>query len=233
MGLENRGSSLVVMALFIAPTTVISDGAYSAPVEPSIELALHEGARLEARTNTASITVIAGDKLKRRYEWDGCGLNADMSARKDRWFGSLGMYDPAGRSFIDPSAGCKGISRPVVEEGQIHFSDENLANAWITRYKKISPLSTVWTNDGLLIQWGITPQRHQINVDLWQICINGKRPVRLAGSLDQAIKASHQNGPEAARRQCAKVTDKVIIETQKIWSDHWRQADEWAGQFKQ
>lgn len=197
-----------------------------------IELALQDGARLEASTDNSNVAVIAGDKLKRRYEWDGCGLDANMIPRQERWFGSLGMYDPAGRLSIDPNAGCHGISRPVVQEGQIHFADKKAAEVWISRNTLATLYKTVWTNDGLFIRWSINPQRYQINVDLWQICIEGKKPTELAGALDNAIKVSHPKGSEFARRDCVNVSERVIIETQKTLDDNWRQIDEYIGNTK-
>lgn len=142
------------------------------------------------------------------------------------------MYDAAGRLFNNPLAGCDGISRTVVEEGQIHFADELSAVEWLSRYKTIGGFNTVWSKDGLLVQWGVSPQRNQINVDLWQICIKGKRPVNLAGALDQSIKVSHPNGSVFARRECVDVPESVIIGTQKAWRDNWRQVDEWIANAK-
>jgi hypothetical protein len=167
-----------------------------------------------------NVVVIAGDGIKRRYEWDHCGLDADMSARKERWLGVLGIYDPAGRLFLNPFAGCHGISRTVVEEGQIHFADEGDANAWISQYRR-SFASVVWTNDGLLVAWDIVPKRAQLNVDVYQLCIRGHRPLHLMGASDDAVQVSHRSGPDAARLACVQIADSVLVETKKAWSDLW------------
>jgi hypothetical protein len=188
----------------------------------SPELVLSNGARLEARTSSSNIAVIAGVGIKRRYEWDHCGLDADMSARKERWLGSMGIYDPAGRLFVNPFAGCRGISRTVVQEGQIHFADEGDANAWISHYRR-SFDSVVWTHDGLLVAWDVRPERNQLGVDVYQICIRGQRPLQLTGALDDAVRVSHPSGPNAARLPCVQVADSVLVETKKAWSDLWRQ----------
>ncbi|QFY41624.1 hypothetical protein F6R98_02450 [Candidatus Methylospira mobilis] len=104
--------------------------------EAQIELVFEPGARLEATADCSHMAVVAGSGLQRRYQWNGSGLDENMFARKQRWYGNLGMYDPAGRLLINPIAGYDGISRPVVEEGQIHFADEKAANAWIAGYTK-------------------------------------------------------------------------------------------------
>jgi hypothetical protein len=69
-------------------------------VPPNIELVLQDATNLTVKTATGTITIRAGSGLARRYSWNGCSLNASMQARPSRWFGSLGMYDPAGSFFI-------------------------------------------------------------------------------------------------------------------------------------
>ena len=41
--------------------------------------------------------------------------------------------------------------------------------------------------DGLMIGWSKTPSRKQLNVEVWQIYISGKKPGELAGSQDDKI----------------------------------------------
>jgi hypothetical protein len=187
------------------------------------ELALQEGARLRATHGTAEIRVFAGRKFERRFEWNDCKLDANMSARSSRWMGSLGIYDPAGRLWLDPSAGCRGISRPVVQEAQLHFADERSAERWIARYSK-SYANVVWTNDGLLVAWDVRPERAQLNVDVYQVCVRGKRPEQLAGALDKSISVT--SASNEARRPCVTVSDDVIAKTQADWQDFWSSIEE-------
>lgn len=197
------------------------------------EIVLQEGARLVANTSNGNITVIAGTKFERRYEWNGCGLDAHMFPRQERWLGSLGMYGAAARMFNNPWAGCDGISRPVVQEGQIHFADEHAAEIWISRRKLIDSFQTVWANDGIFIQWGLSPERNQLNVELEQLCIRGKKPLKLKGAADLSISfiPPKDNGP--SRRDCVNVPASVITETQKALSEDWRKSDEWIAKSKQ
>src|SRR6266571_9143481 len=75
------------------------------------ELVMREGARIEAKTKGGELAIIAGNKNRRRYEWDGCGLTAHPCPRSERWYGSLGILDPApGISYLLNS--CHGVSRP-------------------------------------------------------------------------------------------------------------------------
>jgi hypothetical protein len=191
------------------------------------ELVMREGARIEAAAPGGRLSIVAGTGNHRRYEWDGCGLDAHPCARTKRWYGSLGIYDPApGFAYLFSS--CNGISRQVVEEGQIHFADQVGAELWLGRYARVFPETTVWTNDGLVIQWGVSRQRSQMNADVSQICIAGERTTSLAGAKDQAVTVIAAPGQSTGRFKCAQVSADVVEETQEVWAEHWRQADEWA-----
>lgn len=144
------------------------------------------------------------------------------------------MYDAAFHPFNGNHTECQGITRPVVEEGQIHFVDLESAETWIARHSYFLDDSKVLTNDGLLIRWAINPQRSQMAVDLWQICIRGERPTKLKGASDQSIKIFHPNGSELARQDCAHVPESVYEETRKPWDDQWRKVNDsiLAGEWK-
>jgi hypothetical protein len=185
------------------------------------------GARLTVETVSGTLAVIAGKGLRRRYEWDGCALDAHPTARSERWYGALGIYDPApGLAYL--FGGCKGISRPVIEEGQQHFASRTDAEAWLTRYANMFPRGTVWTGDGLVIGWGLGPERAQLNVELWQMCIRGARPTDLPDARDPAIRLRPPEGSTVARLDCVSIPDSEMSEAKRIWEEHWRQADEWA-----
>jgi hypothetical protein len=198
----------------------------------AVELVMRAGTRIEAQTQAGTIAVIAGEKFARRFEWNGCSLDSAMSARPSRWYGSLGIYDLASRLFVVPGAGCSGISRPVVQEGQLHFASTELVNAWIARYKRMSPAGTVWTNDGLLIQWELRPERYQLNVSVWQLCVGGNKPVQLLGATDQAISVSRRSTHEDPGYGCSSVSEEVAAETQRTWTQFWQESDEWAARKK-
>lgn len=199
------------------------------------ELVLREGTSLMAKTSSGNISIVAGNGLDRTYKWDNCSLKADMGARRSRWYGSLGIYDPAPSYGILSSIfpwwfSCSGISRTVVEEGQIHFADRRAAEHWIKNYSKIQ--TTVWSNDGLLVQWGLVPGREQLNVDVWQICISGQRPIELLGAKNEAFEIVPKDNSISGRYECAAVDDDVILETQKVWQQWWSEVEEWNKRHK-
>ncbi len=225
-----RSPQILMLAILVAciVQTSISSASPNDPL-PRTELVLTEGSRLEVASSKGNIAIVAGKALARQYQWDGCALDSHMHARTHRWFGSLGAYDPAGRlgkaDFLKyPS--CKGVSRTVVEEGQIHFPDLESAEEWIRHRPK--SWTTVWTNDGLVVSWIISPAQSEgvaiggFSLDLKLVCINGQRPTRLAGSSDQAVKLVHSSGPNQAIHKCATVGSDVIAETQRVLIEDWK-----------
>lgn len=199
----------------VVAVAAIAATAFVAPrsVAAAPELVLQEGVRLTATTPSGTVGVVAGEGLRRTYEWNGCSLEAAMMARSTRWYGALGMYDPAGRGpvgmLFGSVFGCKGISRPVVQEAQAHFATRNAAESWIEQRSRL-PFDTVWTHDGLFLQWGVTPDRQQLNVDLWQICIAGSKPTELRGAGD-AIQVTRVSGSGELRHDCAPVGPEAMI----------------------
>lgn len=204
----------------------------SAPPSASLqntELVLRDGSRLEVTSSKGNIAIVAGKGLARQYQWEGCALDSNMQARTRRWFGSLGAYDPAGRfgkaDFLKHTS-CKGVSRTVVEEGQIHFSDLETAEEWIRHRPK--SWTTVWTNDGLVVSWIISPAQSEgvaiggFSLDLKLVCIKGQRPKTLAGSSDRAVKLVHSRGANQAVHECANVGDDVITDTQRVLIEDWK-----------
>lgn len=195
------------------------------------ELAMHEGVTIKAQKDGASITVRSGKGFDRTYEWDSCTLKSNMGARTQRWFGSMGIYDPApsfGFSFAPRS--CAGISRTVVQEGQIHFDDRRFAYEWIRRQP--SSYKTVWTNDGLLVSWTTVPGRTQLNVDVWLMCINGRRPTQLDGATDSAITVT-TNPSGKGIYDCAAVGKDVVDQTRTQLDAEWKSVDKWIARSRE
>lgn len=199
--------------------------AFSPPAFGATELVMHEGATIKAQKDGSSMSVRSGNGFNRTYEWDSCTLNSNMGARKQRWFGSMGIYDPAPSfGFSFSPRGCQGISRTVVEEGQIHFDDLQFAYEWLRRRPR--SYKTVWTNDGLLVSWATVPGRSQLNVDVWLMCIDGKHPTHLDGATDSAITVT-ANPQGKSIRDCAVVGKDVIDQTRVQLEDDWKKIDAW------
>lgn len=132
------------------------------------EIAMPPYSMIEATTPGGKITIRSGKGLKRNYSWDGATRSVVMWPRTDRWYGSFGLYYPGpGFHWI----GHNGIKRGVLEEGQQHFDTINEAMAWL---HSRSHSDCVYRDDGLTICFSKNLARHQLNVDVWQIFIEGK-----------------------------------------------------------
>ncbi|MFI5460653.1 MAG: ankyrin repeat domain-containing protein [Isosphaerales bacterium] len=137
--------------------------------------------RITATTPVGTIAITAVDELTRSYTWDGATRAVFMTPRATPWYGSLGLFNPgAGEHWRDHH----GITRGVTEEGQQHFKTVEEALKWI---KKRDWWPFVYRDDGLMVGWDKRLPRKQLNVEVWQILIDGKKPKRLPGSQDDKI----------------------------------------------
>jgi hypothetical protein len=152
------------------------------PIPAGTEVVMAPGSSISAETSMGEIKITAGKGLMRSYTWDGATRSVEMGVRKVRWYGSLGL------SFPGPGDHWKehnGITRGVLEEGQMKFKTVAAAIKWIKQRRNTIPL--VYRDDGLVVGFDKVPERKQINVEVWQIYINGKKPKTLPGSTNTYI----------------------------------------------
>lgn len=160
------------------PSVTVGDG----PVPAQSEVAMAPGTVVTAVTPSGTMKIAAGKGLGRSYTWAGGTRAVEMWPRAKRWNGSLGLYYPG---VGDHWRNHDGITRGVVQEGQQHFDSVEQASAWIAEQKRGIPL--VYRDDGLVVGWSTVPERRQLNVDVWQILIGGKKPTELPGSENGSI----------------------------------------------
>lgn len=152
---------------------------------PAPEVVMVPGSEIAASTPWGRIKVVAGDAYRRTYHWGKCSGSVTMWPRKERWYGSLGLYWP-GPGFHWRE--CEGVARAVTEEGQQHFETVEAAFEWIRTRSDWMPY--VYRNDGLVVGWRtVIPDRKQLNVEVWQLFVAGKKPNRLEGATEDAITA--------------------------------------------
>jgi len=134
------------------------------------ELVMPPDAMIEATTTEGKITIKSGKGLKRFYTWDGATRSVVMWPRTERWYGSLGLYYPGpGFHWI----GHNGIKRGVLGEGQQHFDTIDEATAWL---HSRSHSDCIYRDDGLTVCFSKNLSRHQLNVHVWQIFVEGNKP---------------------------------------------------------
>jgi hypothetical protein len=172
--------------------TLTGCGTRSVPIAPQNEIVLAKGDSVEVNHPSGTLKIEAGDGTTRYYYWDGIKIKVNLIPRTERWYGSIGIYNPASTFlwFGDQFPGHKGISRAVVEEGQRHFISEEDAHQWLTRVEGSAINHYVWTKDGLVVNFNFSPSRCQMNIDLWQFYINGTKPTNLAGAQDRLFSSS-------------------------------------------
>ncbi len=93
---------MITVTVFVVAALLSTTRAYG-----GTELVMREGVTIEARKDNTSVKVTSGKGFDRTYEWGRCKLKSNMGARKQRWYGSMGIYDAA-PSFGFSFGGCDG-----------------------------------------------------------------------------------------------------------------------------
>ena len=147
---------------------------------------MQPGMTIIGKTKTGTIGITAGPDLKRTYAWEGASRSATLYPRTERSYGSLGAYYPGpGEHWAEHN----GITRGVLEEGQQHFGSEQQATDWLRKQSDYYP--TVYRDDGLVVSFGKALPRRQLNVEVWQILIQGAKPHKLPGSDNSKISVTN------------------------------------------
>ena len=140
------------------------------PIPPENEIVMSPDSTIEATTKIGKIIIKSGKGFKRYYTWEGATRSVVMWPREYRWIGSFGLYYP-GPGFHWKEH--NGINRGVLEEGQQHFNSIDEAKSWL---KLPYHSDCIYRDDGLVVCFSKTLERHQLNVEVWQIYIEGKTP---------------------------------------------------------
>jgi len=178
-----------------------------------------KGMVITAHTSAGTIQVVAGAGFTRTYSWHGCERSVTLWPRTERWYGSRGIYYPG--PGITWWWGCDGINRAVVEEGQQHFATMPEALAWL---QKPHGLTFVYRKDGLAVGWDLVPSRGQLDVDVWQVYVAGKKPVALDGGDDAAIsvaQTTQQPATPAGGRRVRGLSHESVRPSQVSGSVTW------------
>jgi len=191
--------SLASMAFVIA---VI--GAYCGTTNQS-EPVMTPGMVISFTNSHGSMTIKAGTGFERGYTWEGDTRTVVLWPRKERWYGSLGLYNPGAyiEGELEQWKEHDGIKRLVVEEGQRHFTNSADAIQWIHQGSgKPENLDYIYNDTGLVVGMDKQPRTlverkktvGTLAVDVWQIYINGKKPQKLDGSRNSAVTVSYPPG---------------------------------------
>lgn len=154
------------------------------------ELVMTEGMSITAENSLyGTITITAGKGFERSYTWAGDTRSLVMWPRKERWNGSLGIYYPGPGSHWKEH---DGITRAVVEEGQKNFSSLEALMKYVKKYSNHGEIT--YADNGLFVSWGKnTGAGGTLQVDVWQLLINGNPPNEIPGSQNDKIRVFRVN----------------------------------------
>lgn len=96
--------------------------------------------------------------------------------------GLTGIYSP-GSQWFDRT------TRIVSQDAPYNADTIEEAMAYIQQY--VREVGAVYTSTGLLVAFDKSPAREQINVDVIQVLVNGRRPKGLTGAQDNAIRVKN------------------------------------------
>jgi hypothetical protein len=152
------------------------------------EIVMNKGMEIIVNTEKGVLNISAGPCYERTYILNKIACTILQKSRTERWNGSLGIYSPSAEDWKPEN--CTGLVHSVVEEGQQHFASLSEVNAWILDPVMSNYFKSIYTNDGLLISWRLTPldKSQFLAVNVWQIYINGEKPTKLNGAQDDKIK---------------------------------------------
>jgi hypothetical protein len=160
---------------------------YAHQLHSYTEVVLNPGMKLTARTPNGVLTILAERGTRRTYRGDGWNKSISLIARTSRWYGSLGLYDPA--ESYSP------YGRLLVEEGRQHFSTQAAAEGWLrgrSREAGVGKGRLILTSDGLVLRYSMSAVPGSgvptAQVDLWQLYVNGRHPHGLPGAEDGALR---------------------------------------------
>jgi hypothetical protein len=148
---------------------------------------MQPGMMIEAKNKNGEFSIEWLGPLKREYGWNGKKTTRTLIPREERFRGRLGAYDPASASFITVLF----RTRIVADDSILNFSTMEEIEARL--YEGSAVFDWVYTDDGLVLGFSKSPDRHQVSIDVYQFLLNGKKPNGIKGSRPELIKISFKN----------------------------------------
>jgi len=179
MELSQSATYKALLSILIASNLVACSDSVPTEPYPYTELAMEPGMIIEAKNKNGTVIIEYLSPLVRRYKWDKYDEKRTLIPRKERFLGRLGAYDPASTFFWERGP------RIVANDSQKHF--QNMEEVKAQLHESSDVMDWVYTNDGLVVGFEKTTSRKQVNIDVYQYYINGKKPTKLVGSRPENI----------------------------------------------
>jgi hypothetical protein len=159
-----------------------------APEPLSNQMPIRPGDLLVAETSIGRIEIEARSATERTYRWgEGCERSQTLE---------YGTRTTPVDSLVNGGLGdhwddCGGVTRAVLQEGVKTFDTAAAAASWVASMTSAwntelaRPAGTTfyaYSGDGVLVGWGVVTGRHQLDVEVWRVLVNGKAPNALPGT---------------------------------------------------
>ena len=125
----------------------------------------------------AEITYV--NRITRQFVVNDKKSTVRMIPRARRFAGMMGLYEPASRIFF--SLG----TRWVVADELINFENQKELDRFL--YQGSAVFDWVFTDDGLTVGFFSSPDGANVNVDVFQLFVNGIKPTKIEGSRPDQI----------------------------------------------
>lgn len=148
---------------------------------PFTELAMSTEMLIKAKNKNGQVSIEWLGPLIRKYKWDNHEEIRTLIPRKTRFMRRLGAYDPADQSifcFFCPI-------RIVADDSVLDFDSIKEVEAFL--YQGSAALDWVYNDEGWVVGFSKSPDRSQVNINVYKITINGKSPTHMQGSRNDAI----------------------------------------------
>jgi len=101
---------------------------------PFTENVLTNGIKITVNTPKERLIIEGKKGTKRFFKGKGWSKTSNLTPRTIRWYGSLGLYDPANSNTQN--------GRVLVNEGRQFFSNKN--EAFVNKYSSILSITICW-----------------------------------------------------------------------------------------
>lgn len=159
---------------------------------PDNEPVLSEGMRITAIMPSGELVIEGKRGTLRSFSGPGWSKDSMLIPRTKRWYGSLGLYDPAGSSTQS--------GRVLVDEGRQFFASESEALRYLKHLSGYFGELT-YTKSGLVVAYKVIPVEGGTpirSIAVWQFYVNGRRPASLRGGDDSKLRIEGSSIPDSS-----------------------------------
>lgn len=191
----------IAFRLLLPPALVLLGACEKQNASSSLvtESVLSDGMRITASTPNGELVITGKKGPMRIYSGPGWSKDSTLIPRQKRWYGSLGLYDPAGSETQS--------GRVIVDEGRQFFVSESEALRYM-KYLSGYFGELTYSKRGLVVAYKVIPVEGGSpirSIAVWQIYINGQRPTSFRGGDDSKIKIEGGSIPVTAIPSVAPV----------------------------